>query len=267
MIPPASALHVVQGTSAGGCLREAMRSGRPQGTLAVVPDDLSHGPVGDRAGFWRSSYRGYLPDEELPEDLPEVWAAVDQAVAQTPRDVVVWGGSNPSDAVLLAAVCERLADSDVSLWQVDVSRWSEGRGPHYVAEYEPTVLATAWPEAVRPLTPADRGSWRAIHGEIAASGDTVRRIDDGVLHCLPTDHYDSALLAVCPDDWTPAARVVGAAMGGCDDDNKMSDVFFTMRLQHLIDSGAVEVDGPRDSLRSYRLRRTDRRSAPGGSGL
>lgn len=265
MIPPPSALHIVQGSSAGGCLREAMRSGRPPGTLAVVADDLSHGPVDDRAAFWRSSYRGYLPREELPEDLPDVWAAVDQGLAGSPRDIVVWGGTNPSDAVLMAAVCERIGDSDVGLWQVDVTHWSDGRGPHYVAEYDPTVLATAWPQAVRALTWADRGSWRAVYRGIAASGDTIRRIDDGLLHYLQTDHYDDTLLTACPGDWTPAARVVGTAMGECDDDNKVSDVFFTIRLQHLIDSGAVEVDGPRDSLRSYRLRRADHTSAPGAA--
>ncbi|MCB0922866.1 MAG: hypothetical protein KDC08_13780, partial [Actinobacteria bacterium] len=38
-------------------------------------------------------------------------------------------------------------------------------------------------------------------------------------------------------------------------DNRVSDVFFTRRLQQLIDSGAIDVAGPRDSLRTYRVRR------------
>lgn len=255
MTLPAHPLHIAQGESAGGCLRALLASGRLSGTVTIVRDDLSHGPLTDRGEFWKSSYRGYLPPEEVPDEIPNPWEAVSEAVATGPEGIVVWMGANPADHVVLAALCDQLAESDIPLWRVDVSQWTEGRGPHYVAEYEPEALAPAWPAAVEPVSAAARDSWRATYREVAATGDTVRRVDDGVLHAVPPDHYDDALLAVCPPEWTLAGRVVGAAMAQCDDANKVSDVFFTRRLQHLIDTGAIEIDGPRESLRTYRVRR------------
>lgn len=246
-------LHVVQGASAGGCLRAAL----PEGSvIAVVDDDLSTGPVTDRSEFLRSGYRGYLPVDQIPDDRPDPWSAVSDALRRDPGAIVVWVGTNPADAVLTAALCEALADSGVTLWRVDLTRWSGGDGPHYVAEYEPSALSHAWPAAAELVSADERESWRATYREIVASGDSIRRVvADGSLRFLPVDAYDELLLAACPAEWTSAARVVGTAMGACDDDNLMSDVFFTRRLQHLIASGAIDVAGPRDSLRTYRVRR------------
>jgi hypothetical protein len=69
------------------------------------------------------------------------------------------------------------------------------------------------------------------------------------------DWYDPKLIACCPTDWPPAARVVGAAMGRCDPRNRMSDLFFASRLQVLIEAGSVEALGRRDRLREYAVRR------------
>lgn len=246
-------LHVTAGASAGGCLRAALPAGS---AIAVVDDDLSVGPLTDRSDFRRSGYRGYLPFDEIPDYRSDPWSGLTDALRRDPAAIVVWVGTNPADAVLTASLCERLADSGVALWRVDLTRWTGGEGPHYVAEYEPSALSQAWPEAAELVPTAERESWRAIYREIVASGDSIRRVvADGSLRFLSVDTYDEMLLAACPAEWTTAARVVGTAMGGCDDDNRVSDVFFTRRLQQLIDSGAIDVAGPRDSLRTYRVRR------------
>jgi hypothetical protein len=51
-----------------------------------------------------------------------------------------------------------------------------------------------------------------------------------------------------------AVRIVGTAMGRCGEHNPMSDLFFSSRLQFLIDAGRVEADGPRHRLREYAVR-------------
>jgi hypothetical protein len=68
------------------------------------------------------------------------------------------------------------------------------------------------------------------------------------------DRYDPLLLASCSPTWTPAPRVVGTAMSRCDGHNLMSDLFFSSRLQLLIDAGRIEADGSRNRLREYRVR-------------
>ena len=66
------------------------------------------------------------------------------------------------------------------------------------------------------------------------------------------------LLAACGPDWRAAARVVGTAMGNCDAHNLMGDVFFTARLNSLIDAGRIEASGPPTTLRDYSVRLADR---------
>jgi len=68
------------------------------------------------------------------------------------------------------------------------------------------------------------------------------------------DHYDRLLRESCAPSWTPAPRVVGAAMARCDRRNLMSDLFFSSRLQVLIDAGDIEVDAVRSRLREYAVR-------------
>lgn len=261
--PPGDPVHVVLGDSAGGCLRHLIRTGRLPGTVVVVPEDLSWGPL-DPAGrmdFWRRSYRGYLADDS-PEWLADPWAGVDRAAADgAAGDLVIWRGDNPADAVLLAAVCDRLPVPGSALWQVNVSRWTDGVGPHYVPEFEPDVLAGAWPVAVAPVSMREREHHATRYRELMADGHMVRRFVAGEVVGLPADAYDAQLLAACPSEWRRAARAVGEAMGACDPDNKMSDLFFSTRLQHLIESGEVEVEGDLRDLRSYRVRRA---AAPSG---
>ncbi|MEA3274262.1 MAG: DUF3658 domain-containing protein [Pseudomonadota bacterium] len=68
-------------------------------------------------------------------------------------------------------------------------------------------------------------------------------LDDGWAR-MDYMRYDALLLESCAPTWTPAPRVVGTAMDRCDEHNRMSDLFFSSRLQVLIDAGAVEADGP-----------------------
>jgi hypothetical protein len=68
------------------------------------------------------------------------------------------------------------------------------------------------------------------------------------------DRYDPLLLECCTTRWTPAARVVGTAMSRCDGHNLMSDLFFSSRLELLIEAGRVEADARRDRLREYAVR-------------
>jgi hypothetical protein len=82
----------------------------------------------------------------------------------------------------------------------------------------------------------------------------LRRWEKGMIVGIPIDHYDPLLAESCPRSWTPAARVVGTAMKRCGPRNPMSDLFFSSRLQVLIETGRVEADAPRHRLRDYRVR-------------
>ena len=47
----------------------------------------------------------------------------------------------------------------------------------------------------------------------------------------------------------------GTAMGACNAQNLLNDVFLSGRLQHLIACEMIEASGPQTSLRDYVVRR------------
>ncbi len=249
--PPLDPVHIVAGESAAGCLKDAIRNGLLPGRVVPVSDDLSVGPLGDdgaRDAFWRDLLEGYLGEDEAYEpDVAAGWAAARTALNDG-SEVVVWGGANPSETILFAALC---AEGPVR-WHVDVSV-ARG-GPHYVAEYRPEDLAALWPERLRPVSDGERQARAKEFQRLAAGTDVVRRFELGEVVAAPAAIYDPWLIAACGPDWQPAARVVGMTMARCGPSNRVSDGYLASRLAVLIDSGRVEADGPRTELRNYQVR-------------
>ena len=204
-------------------------------------------PPDARDDYWRVAARGYIEPDHQPLDHSHLWDEV-IAYGRGQTDVVVWGGANPGDVVLLNAAAAQLVDIDCGFWRVDVSNWAGS--PHYVAEFEPERLAKAWPDAVIAVSDTERRHRTAEFNRLARSTGMLRRFEIGEVIGAAPDTYDEWLVQACPSEWTQAARVVGAAMGRCDRHNLMSDLFFSMRLQLLIDRGQIEAEGPRTNLRS-----------------
>ena len=251
---PSDPVHVVAGESAAGCLQAACRQGWLPGEVACIPADFTHGPLDPpdaRDDYWAVATRGYFGDADLSTDHGSLWDAICQS-CDTQTDLVVWGGANAGDMVLLNAVAARVADRDCALWRLDVSTWAGG--PHYVAEFEPQRLAKAWPDALVAVSATERRHRAAEFNRLARSTGVLRRFEMGEVIGASPNTYDEWLLQACSREWTYASRVVGAAMGRCDSHNRMSDLFFSMRLQLLIDKGALEATGPRVDLRSYSVR-------------
>lgn len=197
---------------------------------------------------------GSRTDGPHPPPRDTLW---DELVDQAARDadIVVWGGANSADVVLLNAVCAQLASLDNGLWRLDVTSWTGST--HYVAELEPAQLAGAYPRALHRIGAEERSNRAAEFKRFARSTGVLRRFEVGEVIAAPPSIYDEWLLASCTPQWAPAARVVGRAMGRCDRHNLMGDVFFSLRLQCLIDRGALQADGPRTDLRTYAVRRTN----------
>ena len=251
---PESAAHVVAGHSAAGCLLAGVRSGLMAGSVVPIDDDFSHGPLAPpdaRDAYWQASMRGYSDAGPFPAERATLWDEVTDH-AELGHDIVVWGGANPTDVVLLNGACAELLGSSCRMWQIDVSSWSGG--PHYVAEYEPQHLVGAYPEELRAVGDDERTNRAAEFNRLARSTGVLRRFELGEVIGAPADTYDSWLLQAGGPQWASASQVVGGAMARCDSHNKMSDVFFAARLQALIDRRELEASGPRTDLRSYQVR-------------
>lgn len=247
-------LHLVLGDSAAGCLREACRSHGLPGTVHGIPDDLSHGPLDDgraRIDYMLACFRGFDDRFGDATDAFEPWRDFLKRIDEEKiGSIVIWNGENVSDITFLAMACWWLADRTEIMRQVTTPR---GDGRHYVAIYRPDELAGLFGSA-RELTKTGRDALAADFLRIRDETGLLRCWEEGGITGIPLDRYDPLLLSSSTSEWTPAARVIGLAMSRCDRHNLMSDLFFSCRLQHLIDAGRIEADGERTRMRDYDIR-------------
>ena len=178
-------------------------------------------------------------------------ARIDEASADA---VVIWSGDNASEATCLSMACWWLGNRPERVLRVAMPG-RDGDGRHYVAIHTPAELADLLASA-RELADTERAALAADFLRIRGETGLLRRWDEGKILGVPMDRYDPLLLECCGIRWTSAARVVGTAMSRCDGHNRTSDLFFSSRLQLLIDAGRIETDRSRDRLREYRVRLT-----------
>ena len=226
-------LHVVLGGSAAGSLRAACASLGLPGSVIGIPDDLSHGPLGDgalRLDYMRECFRGY---DDWHPDRPDAFAPWGDLALIVERDrpdaVAVWSGESASDATFLAMACWRLPSTFEAILHVagPVQGWRGGLGA-----CAPEELLQLW-DGRRPLSFRERQELAREFERLRDESGPLRRLEGGVVSGIPLDTYDVLLLAACPGEFTPALRVVGAAMGACDDRNRVGDLFFACRLPRL----------------------------------
>jgi len=249
-----SALHIALGETSEGCLRAACRPHGMPGAAFGIPDDLSHGPLDDgreRIDYMRDRFRGcddwYLDAADAFAPWRAMSARIDEARADA---VVIWSGDNASEAIFLTMAWWWLGNRSERVLRVAMP----GRADrHCVAIHTPAGLADLFASA-QELTDNERAVLAADFLRIRGETGLLRRWEEGRILGARMDRYDPLLLTSCPPTWTPAPRVVGTAMSRCDGHNRMSDLFFSSRLQLLIDDGRIEADGSRDRLREYRVR-------------
>jgi len=225
------------------------------GSVLSIPDDLSHGPLDDgcaRIDYMRACFRGY---DDWLFDVTDAFApwreVVERLEDEKLEEIAIWSGDNVSEATFLAMACWSLAGRPERVLRVAMPG-NDGRC--HVAAHTPAELADFFVSR-RELTDVERANLAKDFQRIRDETGLLRGWEDGWIIGLPIDRYDPVLIGSCSPTWTPAPRIVGTAMGRCGERNAMSDLFWTSRLQVLIDSGRIEADGPRHRLREYAVRR------------
>lgn len=249
-----SILHLVLGGSAGGCLRVACRSFGLPGIVHVIQDDLSHGPLNigsAREKYLRDCYCGYEEYKDYEMDTLASWVSLNEMLDKKPiEQVCIWAGENASEKTFLGMACWYLRIYSGTIVRVGAT----GLSPlPYIGPHSPKALAKLF--KIRQLL--DKDDRAVLVESFVHTRDevlTLRRWEEGDIISVPEDYYDSLLVGCCTNEWTSAARIVGEAMGRCDDHNLVGDVFLTSRLQRLIDNSVLLFNGKRKSLRDYRVR-------------
>jgi Protein of unknown function len=95
-----------------------------------------------------------------------------------------------------------------------------------------------------PLTPEEEAKARLL------TDADLRRID-------------ACLLSNTSHQWRKVARVIGQTMGIIGDEFPgLPDVFYSLRIKHLVESGAIEAAGNLSRMRYSEIRIPDQKSAP-----
>ena len=87
----------------------------------------------------------------------------------------------------------------------------------------------------RPLTPAEEAQ--------------SRRLTDADLQRI-----DACLLSHTSHQWRKAAYVIGRTMLDLDGEFSLPDGFYSSRIKHLVDSGAIEAAGNLNRMRHSEVR-------------
>ena len=249
-------IHIALGDSAVGCLRAASQSHGMPGTVIGIPDDLSHGPLGDaheRSDYVRHLFKQIGETRIGPAGVSASWRLIEKETRELKADadrVVIWAGDNVSETTFLHMACYWLRDATFNLMHVDVS---DGPNQHYVALHSPAKLASQF-KKLRSLSDAERVKHSSEYERLCAENGLLRQWMAGKVASVRSDTYDALILSSCTADWSIAGRVVGHAMSRCDQHNRMSDLFFSSRLMGLIENGQIEAQSAKGPLREYAVR-------------
>lgn len=224
------------------------------GSAPGLPDDFSHGPLDDgraRIDYIRDCFGGYDDWDLDVADAFAPWRALIARIDGERADaVVIWSGDHVAEATFLTMAFWRLEQHRVRVLRVAVP----GRdGRRSVAIHAPAERADLFASA-RELADSERADRAADLLRIRGETGLLRRWEEGRIVGALLDSYGPLLLECCTTRWTVAVRAVGTAMGRCNGHNLISDLFFSSRLQRLIDAGRIEADRRRNRLREYAVR-------------
>lgn len=250
-------LHITSSLSVAGALSWAIKKQQLTGEAFAINDTPGIGPLDE--GKKRMAFlRGLSFEKEGANwtnrdiDVFERWQQLKTRLSENPVDrLVIWAGSDGNDYVFIRMACHWLERVPVNVILVQSAPLM---GYHSIAVYSVEQLAPMIGQAL-PLSTAARSRFAREYEEIVARPEMLRECDEhGVLQFRELSAHDDEILAVCNRRWKPAVRVIGATMGLSNPRNSLGDAFVSSRLEHLIVSGLIEADGPRTSMRTFRVR-------------
>jgi hypothetical protein len=173
------------------------------GIALGIPDDLSHGPLGDgraRIDYMRVCFRGYDDWYLDVTDAFAPWRAmIERLDRDRPRAILIWSGDNVSEATFLTMACWWLKGRSEQLLRAMIP---ETDARSYVATHTPAELAGLFSSA-QALTDTERADLAEDFLRIRSETGLLRRWEEGRILGVPVERYDPLLLECCGTRWTP----------------------------------------------------------------
>ncbi|WP_409344433.1 DUF1835 domain-containing protein [Paenibacillus sp. MBLB4367] len=276
----ASTVHIVFGDSIAGSLKLAIKQQGCADTNKVIcfRDLFSIGPLWrlheeagrlERSRWFRDNINDGCEDGDRDRDDEAYYHKISEQFAKIPAEasVVIWSGHNAHEQVGLRYAVYLLRNRRNDIVVFDAAEACQRRFNTversidylHAGEIHPEKLQAVFGEIQEggPLAHETRQlleqEWLSLaeHHEVLRiwTGERIRNVDE--------HYFDSYLLETVEklhnDDFIKAARVIGEALGYCE--QYIGDSYLEYRLRHLIYSGRLEIKGVPRAMRYYSVRR------------
>jgi len=256
-------LHVAPGDSAGGSLRQAIRTAALQQAVLSFHDDLSCGPIAWGTSRERAAWWSHIHEPRLPEEFEAFWRRLETADER----LVVWFGRHAaSELAFFLALADRLRDRPFDIVDVTDLQWTVTRPDGSSAVLPPAGAVGVVPtdrlvpliETARPITTDEVEVAAHLWQRLRTQNAPFRVVTPTGLASAPIDHFDSSILEQAAKEWQKALYVVGSAMAhNCEPYMQVGDVMLLERLVALVEEGRLLADGDPRDVRACRVRLPD----------
>ena len=255
-------LHIAPGPSAGGTLRQAVRTSGRTDHVISFRDDLSCGPIDSddssaRARWWASMY------DERDFDLEDFW----RRVMSTSDRLVVWFGRHSAqEHAFFLAMVDRLGDRpydiiDVTGLQTPITRPGDKPGlsrPKQAVSLMPEDELASLFGTERAMTSQEREDAARCWSRLKSENAPFRIVTDAGLVSAPADIFDGLLLERATKDWRKVAWVIGDTIGhNMDPYIQVGDLMLLRRIVALVEQGKLMAHGDPWIMRKCEVRLPD----------
>ena len=247
-------LHVAPGDSAGGNLKEAIRTvGYRQEVLSFC-DDLSCGPIAWGTSRERAAWWSHVHEPRLPDDFEAFWHRLETA---DERLVVWFERHSASELAFFLALADRMGGRPYNI--VDVTNVQSAiTRPVGAVGGVPTDWLQAQLGSARPISPQEASDAGRLWQHLRTQNAPFRVVTPTGLASAPIHHFDASIIEQAAREWRSAASVIGSTMArNCEPYVQVGDVMLLARLVALVEEGKLLADGDPWDMRACRVRLPD----------
>ena len=278
----AAKVHIVFGDSFAGSLKYVIRQLGIENTHKMISfrDQFMIGPLWqlhEEAGRahrmeWLKDHINYEVDDD-DWDYDAYHQSIMEQIGQIPTEasIVIWSGNNAHDQIGLRYALYLLREKPNDIFVFDAVEacertfYTSDQSLQYLhaGEIPPEKLQSVFRD-IEDHRSLDIETRKLLEHEWLSLADqhNVLRIWDGErIVNVEENYFDSYLLKTIEKlhadrqnrDFIKAARVIGEALGHCD--QLIGDSYLEYRLRQLIYNQSLEIKGIPRSMRSYSVRR------------
>jgi len=276
----ATKVHIVFGDSVAGSLKYVIRQLGIENTNKMISfrDQFTIGPLwrfheevgkAHRAEWLKDHINNEVDDDDYDTYHQRILEQIDHIPAEA--SIVIWSGNNAHEQIGLRYALYLLRNKQNDIFVFNAMEACERRfnpsDQHFkylhTGEIPPEKLQKVFGE-IENNRLIDSETKKLLEHEWVslANHHHVLRIWDGEkIQNVDENYFDSYLLKTIEKlhadrsnrDFIKAARVIGEALGNCD--QHVIDIYLEYRLRELIYNQSLEIKGVPRSMRSYSVRR------------